>query len=164
MMKPLILAALLALAACNKAENPTSSAAPPPPSPQSRVVEEAPMLLASGVEVHFQRRAANDALATPGPDASVTVHYEGSLVSNGSVFDSSFQRGEPAEFPLNGVVRGFSEAISQMRPGDEVITTFPAELGYGAAGRPPAIPPNSALRFRIVLISYVGGDGIKVGP
>ncbi len=162
MMRPLILAALLALAACSQPEN--AVAPPPPPSPQSRVVEEAPMLLASGVEVHFQRRAANDALPTPGPDATVKVHYEGSLVSNGSVFDSSFERGEPAEFGLNGVVRGFSEAISQMRPGDEVITTFPAELGYGARGSPPVIPPNSALRFRIVLISYVGGDGVTIGP
>jgi peptidylprolyl isomerase/FKBP-type peptidyl-prolyl cis-trans isomerase FklB len=75
------------------------------------------------------------------------------------VFDSSFERGQPAQFPLAGVVPGFSEAIQQMRPGDEVLATFPAELGYGAEGQPPVIPGGAALQFRIVLLAFQGADG-----
>jgi|CXWL01.1.fsa_nt_gi FKBP-type peptidyl-prolyl cis-trans isomerase len=124
---------------------------------------EPPVSLPSGLEIQFQRRGPDQALARPPAEAVVLVHYEGSLVADGSVFDSSFQRGEPVDFPLPAVVRGFSEAIQQMRPGDELIATFPAELGYGAEGRPPVIPPNSALRFRIRLLAYQGADGQVVG-
>jgi FKBP-type peptidyl-prolyl cis-trans isomerase len=52
------------------------------------------------------------------------------------------------------LVPGFSEAIQQMRPGDEVVATFPAELGYGVRGSPPVIPPGAALQFRIVLLAF----------
>jgi FKBP-type peptidyl-prolyl cis-trans isomerase len=95
-------------------------------------------------------------------NANVLVHYEGSFVDGGEVFDSSFARNEPAEFPLRGVVQGFSEAITHMRPGDEVIATFPGSLGYGPEGRGP-IPPNAALRFRIVLLAFQepGGQVIE---
>lgn len=124
---------------------------------------EPPVTLASGVEVQFHQRGPDQTMPHPGPEAMVLVHYEGSLVSDGSVFDSSFQRGQPAEFPLNAVVPGFSEAIQQMRPGDEIVTTFPAALGYGAEGRPPVIPPNSALRFRIRLLAFQAPDGSIVG-
>ncbi len=124
---------------------------------------EPPVTLASGVEVQFQQRGPDQTMPRPGPEAVVLVHYEGSLVSDGSVFDSSFQRDQPAEFPLNAVVPGFSEAIQQMRPGDEIVTTFPAALGYGAEGRPPVIPPNSALRFRIRLLAFQAQDGSIVG-
>ncbi len=155
---------LLALTlACTDAGRDAASAPPPSPPTQSRAVTEEPMVLASGVTIQFTQRATNEGLLKPGPTTEVRVHYEGSLVSDGSVFDSSFERGEPADFALNQVVPGFSEAIQQMRPGDEVIATFPPAMGYGAAGRPPVIPPNSALRFRILLISFRGADGVVVG-
>jgi FKBP-type peptidyl-prolyl cis-trans isomerase len=160
MMKALILISALALAACGQNG---SSVMDEIEKAEGVVVSEPPVTLASGVEIAFQRRGPDQTLAKPGPSSVVLVHYEGSLVSTGAVFDSSFERGEPAEFPLNAVVGGFSEAIQQMAPGDEVIATFPAELGYGAAGRPPAIPPNSALRFRIRLLAYQGADGAIVG-
>src|SRR5690606_21528936 len=116
-------------------------------------VEEAPQQLPSGLELQFRRRGHDQTLAQPTMNASALVHYEGSFVEGGEVFDSSFARGEPAEFPLQAVVPGFSEAITHMRPGDEVIATFPGSLGYGPSGRGP-IPPNAALRFRIVLLAF----------
>jgi FKBP-type peptidyl-prolyl cis-trans isomerase len=128
----------------------------------SREVEEAPQRLPSGLELQFRRRSTDDTLPRPTMNANVLVHYEGSFVDGGDVFDSSFARNEPAEFPLQGVVQGFSEAITHMRPGDEVIATFPGSLGYGPEGRGP-IPPNAALRFRIVLLAFQepGGQVIE---
>jgi len=112
----------------------------------------------SGLLLERRTRGANQSLARPGPQAVVLVHYEGKL-PNGSVFDSSFRRGQPAQFPLNQVVPGFSEAIQQMRPGDEVVATFPSDLGYGPQGQPPVIPPASALQFRIVLLAFQNPGG-----
>jgi FKBP-type peptidyl-prolyl cis-trans isomerase len=112
----------------------------------------------SGLLLEFRSRGANQSLPRPTAEAAVLVHYEGKL-PNGDVFDSSFERGQPAQFPLAGVVAGFSEAIQQMRPGDEVIATFPSELGYGPEGQPPVIPPGAALQFRIVLLAFQSPDG-----
>jgi peptidylprolyl isomerase/FKBP-type peptidyl-prolyl cis-trans isomerase FklB len=112
----------------------------------------------SGLLLEFTSRGANQSLPRPTEQSAVLVHYEGKL-ADGSVFDSSFERGQPAQFPLAGVVPGFSEAIQQMRPGDEVIATFPAELGYGPEGQPPTIPGGAALQFRIVLLAFQGPDG-----
>lgn len=113
--------------------------------------------LPSGLLIERRARGSNQRLPRPGPDAVVLVHYEGKL-ADGSIFDSSFERGEPAQFPLQAVVPGFREAIEQMRPGDEIVATFPAELGYGPPGRGP-IPPNAALQFRIQLLAFQGSDG-----
>lgn len=82
----------------------------------------------------------------------VTVHYEGKLV-DGTVFDSSFTKGEPVTFPLRQLIPGWGTALRLMRPGDEWIVSVPAEMAYGAAGVGP-IPGNSVLIFRIQLISH----------
>jgi FKBP-type peptidyl-prolyl cis-trans isomerase len=117
----------------------------------------------SGLLVERLSRGADQSLPRPDAGASVLVHYEGKL-ADGSIFDSSFARNNPAEFPLNAVVKGFSEAIQQMRPGDEIVATFPHELGYGAAGRPPVIPQSAPLQFRIVLLSFFDkASGKRVG-
>lgn len=108
---------------------------------------------ASGLLLEFRHRGPDQSLAKPTRNAQVLVHYEGRL-ADGSVFDSSFARNEPAQFPLAAVVPGFAEAIEQMRPGDEVIATFPSELGYGPDGQPPVIPPAAPLQFRIVLLAF----------
>lgn len=163
MIRFLLVAAALTLAACGNnrsvmegMENETPSI----PGLGAEVQEQA-QTLPSGLELRFTRRGANQSLAQPTMDATVLVHYEGSLVEGGEVFNSSFARGEPVDFPLRAVVPGFSEAISHMRPGDEVIATFPGSLGYGPTGSGP-IPPNAALRFRIALLAFQEPGGQPV--
>ncbi|MBX9746806.1 MAG: FKBP-type peptidyl-prolyl cis-trans isomerase [Hyphomonadaceae bacterium] len=162
MRQVLVAVALLALAACDgngvmdqirEGEAEDASTLQEEIESLGVAVTEAPQTLPSGLELQFVRRGNNQSLAQPTRAANVLVHYAGSLVEGGEEFDSSFARGEPAEFPLAGVVPGFAEAITQMRPGDEVIATFPGSLGYGEAGQGP-IPPNAALRFRIVLLAF----------
>jgi FKBP-type peptidyl-prolyl cis-trans isomerase len=91
----------------------------------------------------------------PRPRASdeVKVNYEGKLLS-GKVFDSSFQRGEPAVFTLEGLITGWIEALQLMRPGDEWILYVPPALGYGDDDK-GEIPPNSVLIFRIQLLGVL---------
>jgi FKBP-type peptidyl-prolyl cis-trans isomerase len=91
--------------------------------------------------------------AHPGPGDEVKVNYEGKLL-DGNVFDSSFQRGEPLDLPLDRVIPGWTEALEQMRPGDEWILYIPPNLGYRDKGAGP-IPPNSLLIFRVQLISIL---------
>lgn len=173
MIRALFFAASLALAACDnnngvmdEIERAESEATATPaqviPGLGAEVQEQA-QTLPSGLELQFTRRGANQTLAQPTMNANVLVHYQGTFVDGGEEFDSSFG-GDPVEFPLQAVVPGFSEAISHMRPGDEVIATFPGSLGYGPAGRGP-IPPNAALRFRIVLLGYQepGGQLVQAG-
>lgn len=171
-MRFLVVAAALALAACGnnsgvmdeieRAEQEEAAAAAASIPGLGAEVNEQARTLPSGLELQFTRRGANQTLAQPTMNATVLVHYEGSFVDGGEVFDSSFARGEPAEFPLQMVVPGFSEAITHMRPGDEVTATFPGSLGYGPEGRGP-IPPNAALRFRIALLAFrePGGQPVE---
>jgi peptidylprolyl isomerase len=89
-------------------------------------------------------------------DASkVSVHYEGKLV-NGAVFDSSYARGEPIEFPLNAVIPGWTEGVQLMSEGDKFRFFIPPALGYGAEGTPGGpIGPNEALIFEVELLKVV---------
>src|SRR5262245_45444376 len=116
----------------------------------------------SGLLIERRARGRDQSLPRPTANARVLVHYEGRL-PNGTVFDSSIARREPADFALAQVVPGFREAIEQMRPGDEIVATFPMELGYGPEGRPPVIPPASPLQFRILLLAFQepGGQVIQ---
>jgi FKBP-type peptidyl-prolyl cis-trans isomerase len=178
MMRWILAACVLALAACNddsggvmreieKAEKADAEAAQETAADSdaflARVrgqagVEARP----SGLLIERRARGRDQTLPRPSANATVLVHYEGRL-ADGSVFDSSIQRGEPADFPLGAVVPGFREAIQQMRPGDEIVATFPMELGYGPEGRPPVIPPAAPLQFRIVLLAFQepGGQVIQ---
>ena len=91
----------------------------------------------------------------PKPDQSVTVHYQGTL-SDGTVFDSSYQRGSPAKFPMSGVIKGFSGGLSKIKPGGKITIYIPSELGYGENPPGGVIKPGSALIFECELIS-IGG-------
>lgn len=85
---------------------------------------------------------------------TVKVHYTGKL-TNGKVFDSSVDRGAPAEFPLGGVIPCWTEGLQKMKVGGKATLVCPPETAYGAAGAPPVIPPNSVLSFEVELISIV---------
>ncbi len=87
----------------------------------------------------------------PGATSKVRVHYHGTLV-DGTVFDSSVQRGEPIEFPLDGVIAGWTEGLQLMAEGGKYRLYIPHELGYGARGAGGAIAPYSALIFEVDLL------------
>lgn len=92
--------------------------------------------------------------AQPTAEDEVTVHYTGKLVS-GQVFDSSVNRGEPATFPLNRVIPGWTEGVQLMKEGAKYTFFIPSDLAYGAQGVPNAIPPHSTLIFEVELIKVV---------
>lgn len=84
----------------------------------------------------------------------VKCHYEGMLV-DGTLFDSSIQRGEPATFPLNGVIKGWTEGLQLMQEGAKYRFFIPYHLGYGENGAGASIPPFAALVFDVELIEVV---------
>ena len=88
----------------------------------------------------------------PAATASVKLHYLGSL-PDGSVFDSSVQRGEPALFKLDQVIPCFSEGLQRMKVGGKAELYCPPELAYGERGAPPRIPGGSALLFEVELLA-----------
>ena len=90
----------------------------------------------------------------PNRTSKVRVHYTGTLL-NGSVFDSSVQRGEPAEFGLNQVIPGWTEGLQLMSEGAKYRFFIPARLAYGERGAPGAIPPNAALIFEVELLKIL---------
>jgi FKBP-type peptidyl-prolyl cis-trans isomerase FkpA/FKBP-type peptidyl-prolyl cis-trans isomerase FklB len=110
-----------------------------------------------GVVVRLTRRTTDHCLPQPGLESLLLVHYEGRLES-GRVFDSSYERGQPAEFPLGRVVPGWQEGLQLLKPGDEAILEIPAALGYGAQGAPPDIPPNADLVFRVELLAFANSQ------
>ena len=89
--------------------------------------------------------------AKPGPTDEVTVHYTGTLI-DGTVFDSSVERGEPATLPLNGVIAGWTEGLQLMSEGSKYRLFIPSELAYGSKGAGDQILPNSTLIFDVELI------------
>jgi FKBP-type peptidyl-prolyl cis-trans isomerase FkpA len=84
----------------------------------------------------------------------VKVHYSGTFI-DGSKFDSSYDRGTPAEFPLNGVIKGWTEGLQLMKEGAKWKFYIPYDLAYGENGRPPQIPPASVLIFEVELIEVL---------
>jgi FKBP-type peptidyl-prolyl cis-trans isomerase FkpA len=89
--------------------------------------------------------------ASPQPTDTVEVHYHGTF-PDGSVFDSSVDRGQPATFPLNRVIRCWTEGVVQMKVGGKVKLVCPPEIAYGARGAPPRIPANATLHFEVELL------------
>lgn len=152
-LPPLML--LLAVAAASGA----CGDGPDPPAPTATPTAEAagtPIVLEDATVTPSGLRYVDEVVGTgdsPTADSFVTVHYTGRLAANGQKFDSSVDRGQPAIFPLGGVIKGFGEAISTMRVGGKRIAYIPADLAYGAQGRGEAIPPNADLVFEIELIA-----------
>jgi FKBP-type peptidyl-prolyl cis-trans isomerase len=113
---------------------------------------------ASGLQYRVLN-AGNSRSPLPLPDSEVTVHYRGTLL-DGSEFDSSYSRGQPATFGVGGVIKGWQEALVMMRPGAKWELFIPPDLAYGDAS-PPTIPPGSLLRFEVELLSVSSAAGTR---
>jgi FKBP-type peptidyl-prolyl cis-trans isomerase len=102
----------------------------------------------------LQYQVLKHGTGTVSPKATdmVTVNYVGTLL-DGTVFDSSIARGQPAQFPLNQVIPGWTEGLQLMKVGDKFKFVIPAPLAYGASSPSPTIPPNSTLVFEVDLLS-----------
>lgn len=93
--------------------------------------------------------------AGPGPTDVVRVHYRGTL-PDGKEFDSSYSRGQPAEFPLNRVIPCWTEGLQKMKPGGKAKLTCPPGIAYGSRGAGGVIPPNATLHFEVELLGVSG--------
>lgn len=110
--------------------------------------KEGVLTTASGLQYSIEKDGEG---ASPTAASKVEVHYEGKLI-DGTVFDSSYQRGETTSFPVGGVIPGWTEALQLMKEGDVWELAIPAILGYGSQGAGGQIPPNSTLIFKVELI------------
>jgi len=110
--------------------------------------KEGVIALPSGLQYKVIKEGEGE---NPKPEDVVEVHYTGTL-TDGTVFDSSVERGEPIKFPLNGVIPGWTEGVQLMKPGAKYMFYIPAALGYGDKGAGP-IPGGSVLIFEVELLS-----------
>ena len=166
-MRAALFAALILLGACNRGD-----AADPPTSPGPAAAEAQAWLdknkseagvqtTASGLQYKVVRAGPADGVR-PKKGDEVKVHYEGTL-TDGQVFDSSYQQGVPAVFAVGDLVEGWNEVLTLMRPGDQWLVYVPPELGYGERSMGP-IPPNSVLVFRMELLDVLPkGGGVQRG-
>ncbi|WP_404340083.1 FKBP-type peptidyl-prolyl cis-trans isomerase [Pseudoalteromonas mariniglutinosa] len=137
---------------------------------QARREEEAKVLAAEGIAfleenakrpeitvtesgLQYEILSAGDG-EKPSADATVRTHYHGTLI-NGTVFDSSYERGQPAEFPISGVIKGWTEALQMMATGSKWRLYVPHELAYGERGAGAAIAPFSTLVFDVELLEIL---------
>ena len=138
---------------------------------QAKQAEEAGKLSAEGVKFLAENAKRNGITVTasglqyevlnegdgniPSNTAKVKTHYHGTLI-DGTVFDSSYDRGEPAEFPVNGVIAGWTEALQLMKEGAKWRLYVPSDLAYGEKGAGGAIGPHATLVFDVELLAIVG--------
>ena len=107
---------------------------------------------ASGLQYEVLREGEG---ASPGPSDRVTIQYRGTLI-DGTEFDSSYERGEPATFAVSNVIPGFSEGLQLMPTGSHYRFVIPGDIGYGSQGAPPDIGPNATLIFEVELLEIAG--------
>ncbi len=149
----LAVTAALSLASCEKptpAVEKAPEAAPATSSEAAAPAVDGAKTTASGLKYTVMKSGTGT--VHPKATDTVTVHYHGTLL-NGTVFDSSVTRNQPASFPLNGVIPGWTEGVQLMKVGDKFKFEIPANLAYGAGGSPPVIPPNSTLVFEVELLA-----------
>ncbi len=153
-MKHLLIALLflgvVALLSCKTQKSASKSVSsntikPPFAIPDSSKVEN----LAGGVKLYMLQEGVGD---SPKLSQTVLAHYSGRL-TNGKVFDSSYERGSPTEFPLNAVIKGWQVGFQKAKPGSRFVLVIPSEMAYGDR-KVASIPPNSTLIFDCELISF----------
>ncbi|HEX5397819.1 MAG TPA: FKBP-type peptidyl-prolyl cis-trans isomerase [Verrucomicrobiae bacterium] len=142
----LVVVAGLCLLGCSKSTQPGGDAnVSAPAGNQSNEMTTT----ASGLKYQVLKHGTGT--ISPKATDTVTVNYEGKLL-DGTVFDSSYKRGQPATFPLNRVIPGWTEGLQLMKVGDKFKFVIPPNLAYGANSPSPAIPPNSTLVFEVELL------------
>jgi FKBP-type peptidyl-prolyl cis-trans isomerase len=150
----LALTAVVALSACHSqpgkaAEKPAADQSANATFMANNSKQPGVVTLPDGMQYKITKSGPADGVPPKATD-EVKVMYEGKLL-NGQVFDSSFARGQPAAFPLDQVISGWTEVMQLMRPGDEWVVWIPPMLGYGDDAK-PGLPANSVLQFRIQLL------------
>lgn len=165
-----VAALLLAVGLSNAApaqNSPTSAAQPGSPAeatPGAIPVPDLPVIKRTELEGGL---IAEDMKIGEGyevkPGGAVVAHYHGTLLEGGREFDSSFKRGEPMAFPLNGVIQGWQKGVPGMKVGGIRRLTVPAALAYGVDGAGEDIPPNSDLIFVIQLVDALQIEDLKEG-
>ena len=121
------------------------------PEPRENASASARTTLSSGVVFESLQAGAGE---SPKATDTVRVHYRGTF-PDGREFDSSYSRGQPAEFPLNRVIRCWTEGVQLMKPGGKARLICPPATAYGERGAGGVIPPNATLSFEIELLSIV---------
>jgi FKBP-type peptidyl-prolyl cis-trans isomerase FkpA len=124
---------------------------------EAAMKESGAVKLPSGMVIRSTRPGNG---AQPAETDRVKVHYQGRL-ADGTEFDSSYKRNEPAIFPLNGVIKCWTEGLGKMKVGEKATLTCPADLAYGEGGRPPVIPGGATLIFDVELLDIVKAPPIS---
>jgi FKBP-type peptidyl-prolyl cis-trans isomerase FkpA len=120
--------------------------------PRAAAPDNAPVVTASGLTYRSLREGSGD---SPKASDVVKVHYRGTF-TDGREFDSSYQRGQPASFPLDRVIVCWTEGVQRMKVGGKAQLTCPSALAYGERGAGGVIPPNATLLFEVELLG-IGG-------
>ena len=144
-MKLALCATLLAVAATASAQAPADAASAAAKEPNAVVTD-------SGLVYRSLKEGKG---ASPAATDTVKVHYRGTF-PGGKEFDSSYSRGQPAEFPLNRVIKCWTEGVQRMKVGGTAKLTCPASIAYGERGAGGVIPPNATLQFEVELLGVVG--------
>ena len=149
-----LLAAALAFAGCKDTTQTTADKAGdtnvPGATPRPATDTKSEMKTTSS-GLKYQVLKQGTGTTSPKPTDTVNVHYHGTLL-DGTVFDSSVERGQPISFPLNGVIAGWTEGLQLMKAGDKFKFEIPPNLAYGERSPSPKIPPNSTLVFEVELL------------
>lgn len=145
---------LLAVSLCSAAVRAEEGADSGATSPdilylQENAKTEGIIIRPSGLQIRIITRGTGD---LPELTSTVMVHYEGRLV-DGTIFDSSYERGQPTKFGINNVIKGWTEALILMQVGSIWEIAIPADIGYGDDGAGEAIPPGATLIFKVELLS-----------
>ncbi|WP_037472940.1 FKBP-type peptidyl-prolyl cis-trans isomerase [Simplicispira psychrophila] len=146
------LAAALSVAAFTSACASSPAPAVPAATPAA-VAPAAAVTTASGLIYQSLKDGTG---AAPKASDTVRVHYRGTFPESGKEFDSSLKRGQPIEFPLNGVIPCWTEGVQKMKVGGKAKLTCPPGIAYGARGAGGVIPPNATLNFEVELLGIKG--------